>query len=90
MRMSDSSLRYLIESFLLDPRKLCGNIDSMPVEEIVLGPHTYQALQEELDQIIKSYGGGWDKTTGFREIKIHNGSGYTRIRPHIREIDENR
>ena len=83
--MTDTPLRDALNAFLAE----FGRITGQDVEEIVLSPRSYKALNDELGRIATSYGGKWN-ACGFPEIKFSGVFGVTRIRPHIREIDENR
>ena len=83
--MRDTPLLNSLEVLISEVARLTGEA----VEEIVLPPGAYRALQTEFSGIGVTYG-GWNDHTGFQEAKIHGPAGITRIRPHIRELDDYR
>lgn len=88
------TLLGLVEEFLTcfsdDIRATTGEDDS--IEEIVLSPRAYRELERECLALCESYGRRSRRygKDGFPELKIHNGAGYTKIRPHIPELDDYR
>ena len=83
--MRDTPILDALEALISEVARLTKEA----VEEIVLAPGAYRALQAECSKIGVTYG-GWDKRTGFQEAKIHGPAGIARIRPHIRELDDYR